>query len=117
MSDGGLEGRAGDFHAAMERGIETLKREVGYNATRWRRMVYDHGGVGAAKRLLGGPDASDGFTKLWESGRLDMSVEWFVLKFDDLFTDEERETAYRRLKLYDAPVDTWLRDQLGRRWP
>lgn len=105
------------FHADMERGIATLQREIGYNASRWRQMVHDHGGVGAARQLLRGRDVSDGFTRLWEAGRLNMSVEWFVLVYDDLFADDERQTAYRRLKLHDVPVDDWLRDRLGRRWP
>ena len=112
------EERERQFASEMDRGIETLKQEIGYNATRWRQMIYDHGAVGAAKRLLDSPsDVSDGFTKLWEHSRLDMSVEWYVLVYDDLFTDTERDVAYRRLKLYEVPVDRWLQERLGRRWP
>jgi hypothetical protein len=39
-----------------------LKREIGYKPTRFIGMVSRHGGVEAARRLLSGPDASDGFT-------------------------------------------------------
>ncbi len=46
-----------------------------------------------------------------------MSVEWFTLVYDDLFTDEERRIAHERLTLHEAPVDEWLRDRLHRRWP
>lgn len=109
--------RAREFEREMVRAVDQLHREVGYNATRWRQMIADHGGAGAARRLLEGTDASDGFTRLWEAQQLDMSVEWFVLVYDDLFTDEEREIAYQRLRRYDVPVDEWLRERLGRRWP
>ncbi len=37
------------------------------------------GGVGTAKRLLREDRYSEGFTTLWEKGRLEMSVEFFVL--------------------------------------
>jgi hypothetical protein len=57
------------FHADMVRGAERLKREVGYNASRFIQMVGELGGVGAAQQLLQGPDSSDGFTTLWEHGR------------------------------------------------
>jgi hypothetical protein len=80
-------------------------------------MIGTHGPIEAARRLLRGPDASDGFTKLWEHGRLDATVEWLVLANHRLFSDEEREIAYQRLRAYEAPVDAWLRERLGRRWP
>jgi hypothetical protein len=35
--------------------------------------------VEAARQLLRGRDASDGFTTLWEHGRLKVSIEAFVL--------------------------------------
>ncbi len=106
------EARAREFEREMVRAIDQLHREIAYNATRWRQMIGEHGGVGAARRLLEGNDASDGVTRLWEAERLDS-----VLAYADLFTDDERETAYQRLRRYDAPVDAWLRDRLGRRWP
>lgn len=101
---------------ALERDIETLKREIGYDPTRWRQMLGTHGPVEAARRLLRGPDVSDGFTKLWEHGRLDFTVEWQVLAHASLFSDDERTLAYQRLKSYEAPVDKWLVERLDRRW-
>jgi hypothetical protein len=82
------------FAAALHEDIETLKREIGYDPTRWRQMNGTHGPIEAARRLLRGPDASDGFTKLWEHDRLDATVEWQVLVNHHLFSDEEREVAY-----------------------
>ncbi|WP_237534366.1 hypothetical protein [Streptomyces sp. SID3343] len=53
-------------------------------------MVGALGGTEAARQLLRGRDASDGFTTLWEHGRLEMSVEAFVLlpRYQGLFTEE-----------------------------
>lgn len=63
MSDGECERQ---FQQDMIRGAELLKREIGYNANRFMQMVGELGGVEAARHLLQGRDASDGFTTLWE---------------------------------------------------
>ena len=91
-----------DFHRAMVRLYETAKRELGYNATYFLRMVSDHGGVEAAHRLLATDKPSEGFTTLWSARRLDLSVEAHVLDpvYETLFTDDERRTARRRLDQY-----------------
>jgi hypothetical protein len=45
------------------------------------------------------PAISDGFAKLWERGRLDLSVEAVVVqpRFAALFTEDEVDAARRRL--------------------
>jgi hypothetical protein len=53
-----------EFHQEMVHGAERLKREIGYNPTRVNQMVAEHGGPEAARQLLSGRDASDGFTTL-----------------------------------------------------
>jgi hypothetical protein len=100
----------GRFHSAMVAGIEISKREVGYNPTRFAQMVGELGGLEAARHLLRGRDASDGFTTLWEHGRLDISVEAVVLlpSYHELFTAEQLETARRRLTEHRFDVDSWL---------
>jgi hypothetical protein len=77
-------------------------------------MVGDHGGVGAAQRLLHGPDASDGFTTLWEARRLELSVEAHVLlpRFRALFTQRELRKARHRLEEHGFDVDAFL-DRIG----
>lgn len=67
------------FHSEMVTGADRLKKEIGYNPTRFLNMVANVGGPEAARQLLSGRDASDGFTTLWEAGRLEMSVEATVL--------------------------------------
>lgn len=95
------------FHQDMVTGLDTLKRDLNYNATRFAQMLGQYGGVGAAKRLLTGDSYSEGFTTLWERRRLDMSVEFFVLLpwYRSLFTDVEERVARQRLIDYGFDVD------------
>jgi hypothetical protein len=58
---------------------QVAKRDLGYNATRFLQMLTEVGGVEAARQLLRAPSISDGFTALWERGRLDLTVEAQVL--------------------------------------
>jgi len=90
------------FHRAMVRVYEDAKRETGYNATRFLQMVSEQGGLSTARQLLHAPTVSDGFTALWERGRLDLAVEAVLLRdeFEPLFTEQERELALSRLEAY-----------------
>jgi hypothetical protein len=94
----------------MMAGAIRLKKEIGYNPTRFNQMVAEHGGPGAVRILLNGRDASDGFTTLWESGRLEMSCEAIVLLpwYADLFHDGEKAVARHRLIEHDFDVDAFL---------
>jgi hypothetical protein len=87
------------FHGAMVDLYQRTKRELGYNATYFARMLANEGGVATARKLVMSDRASDGFTYLWEHGRLDLSVEALVVdkRFDTLFDDVERERAAQRL--------------------
>lgn len=98
------------FHRAMVRVYERARDEAGYNATRFLQMVAERGGLETARQLLHAPAVSDGFTALWEKGRLDLSVEFQVLQveFENLFTEDERESARQRLHAYRFDVDTHL---------
>jgi uncharacterized protein with HEPN domain len=93
--------REHEFHRAMVGVYEGAKREVGYTATRFIQMVSEVGGLDAARRLINGPP-SDGFTALWEAGRLDLTVEALVLQpqFRQLFTQSELTAAEARLRDY-----------------
>lgn len=66
------------------------------------RMVRNEGGVAAARKLLGDGKVSEGFLRLVKARRLDLSVEYFVLKprYAALFTPEERKIARDRLATY-----------------
>lgn len=88
------------FEAEMLDVFERAKIEAGYNATYFLQMLSELGGLETARQLLTASRISDGFTALWERKRLDLTVEARVLipEYEDLFTEEERETARLRLK-------------------
>lgn len=100
-----------EFHREMVDGADRLKREIGYNPTRFLQMVAEHGGPDAARQLLKGNDASDGFTTLWDASRLDMSVEAAVLRpwYSSMFSDAERAAARHRLAAHGFDVDAFIR--------
>ena len=57
------------FHRATVNIYETAKRELGYTATYFLRMVSDYGGLEAAKRLLATDKPSEGFGTLYLHGQ------------------------------------------------
>jgi|GEM_PF-1442982 len=98
------------FHADMVLGAARLNREIGYNPTRFTRMLAEFGGATTARKLLSGRDASDGFTTLWEHGRLELSVEAFALLpwYQTLFAEHELATAAWRLVEHGFDVEAFL---------
>jgi hypothetical protein len=91
-----------EFHEAMI-GLYKEAKEEGYTASAFLDMVYRMGGVAAAKQLINDPQPSDGFRRLWEMGRLDLTVEYIVAfepKFRSLFTQAERLAARKRYEEY-----------------
>lgn len=87
------------FEQAMKNIYGAAKREANYPANYFLGMLAELGGLGTAKKLLATQVVSDGFTTLWERGRLDLTVEALVIRLEyrELFEDEEIERARRRL--------------------
>lgn len=94
------------FHEDMKDIYIRAKKECGYIATRFLQMLGTKGGVETAKNLIKKENGTEGFEKLWEMGRLDLSVEALVLneKYKELFTDEEREICTERLRKYGFSI-------------
>ena len=88
------------FHQRMRQVYDQARSECNYTASRFLQLVTDLGGVQAAKQLLGTEGYSEGLTRLWEEGRLDISMEKAVLEdqWRKLFTKEELATASKRLE-------------------
>ena len=94
-----------EFHEAML-GVYRNAKDIGYNASRFLRMLSESEGVDVAKKLI--PSMSDGFAKLWKLGRLDLSVEAVIVntpKFHRLFSQNEIDMCRKRLADcgYDLP--------------
>lgn len=95
------------FNIAMRDIYDNAKRECGYVATRFLQMLSEKGGVVTAKNLISKEGGTEGFTKLWEFGRLDLSVEALILKkeYRELFTEEERNMCRYRLLKFGYKVE------------
>lgn len=87
------------FHQAMLNTYTEAARSINYRPTQFLQMVNQSGGLATARALLQRQEVSDGFTRLWEAGRLDLSVEAQALRpeFAPLFTPQELERARQRL--------------------
>lgn len=91
------------FDGAMFEIYRRAKAEAGYNATIFLRMISDRGGLATAKYLINAPKVSDGYTHLYERGRLDLTVEALVVeepRWQRLLDPSEVEAARRRLQEY-----------------
>lgn len=91
--------------------IHADAKEIGYSASRFIQMVNDQGAFDAAKSLIGASQPGEGFTKLWELRRLDISVEARALKpeYRALFEPAEIKTCRDRLDAYEWKADPpWL---------
>ena len=64
-----------EFDQEMFRIHERASSEANYNATRFLHMLYEHRGLETARILLHSTNVSEGYTALWERGRLDLTVE------------------------------------------
>ena len=98
------------FQEEIRLGTERLKKEIGYNPIYFSRMVAEYGPVDASRRLIGSDAVSEGFTKLWEHGRLGMSVEALAVLpwYAGLFEPDLVAKALRRLEEYRFDVDGYL---------
>ncbi|WP_439597978.1 hypothetical protein [Falsiroseomonas sp.] len=91
------------FDAAMMNIYKRARSEAKYNATIFLGMLLDKRGLRTAKQLINEPNVSDGYTALWERGRLDLTVEAMVIdhpEWHSLFEEEELAKARKRLEQY-----------------
>ncbi len=97
-----------DFERAMHDIYVIAKRDAGYNAKVFIQMLHERGGLSTAKYLINAPQPSEGYTHLFERGRLDLTVEARIVdnpQWHSLFSDEEISKARKRLKAYGYAAD------------
>jgi hypothetical protein len=84
-------------------GIYYTATKLGYTPTYFLQMVQSMGGYKAAKQLIHAKNPQSGLTKLWELGRLDLSMEAHVIKpeYITLFTEDERRICAERLESFE----------------
>lgn len=82
--------------------------EFNYNPTAFRKMIDARGAVGAVRTLFSANRYSEGFVRLWEEGRLDLSMEALVLehpRYLKFFTSSQLENAKKWLDAVKYEVD------------
>ena len=92
------------FTEAMFQIYRRAKSEASYNAKMFLQMISRQGGLRTAKTLINSAKPSNGYTALFELGRLDLTVEALVVedvRWRSLFTQEELARAHRRLQDYE----------------
>lgn len=91
-----------EFDKVLIENCEIARKECGYNPTRFLQTIEKFGGVKTAKEILRKGRLSDGFEKLQEAGRIDLTMEATIVKgqFGSLFTDEEVNSCYEVLCEY-----------------
>jgi len=82
------------------------KEEADYDAGRSLQMLAEYDATETARMLLRAATASDDYddyTELWKRHRLDLTIEALVIRpqWKELFTDEERGIALKRLASFD----------------
>lgn len=95
------------FDTAMMNIYVRAKAEANYTASLFHRMLCERGGLATAKQLINDHTPSEGYTALWEHGRLDLTVEAVVTSGEEwhsLFEREELSRARRRLADYGYPA-------------
>lgn len=83
--------------------IHREARKIGYTPSVFLRVLHDRGAIETARHLINASRPSDGYTCLWELGRLDLSVEAVVHDNEEwhgLFTEDELRRCRKRLADY-----------------
>jgi hypothetical protein len=90
-----------DFDRRVDHAIQEMI-SIGYKPQAFITMRIAHKTVPAIKMLIHSKKVPEGFTKLWELKRLDLSMENIIQEkeWHDLFTEEDRKVAKKRLSDY-----------------
>lgn len=83
----------------FQKAVSICIGQYGYRPSYFLQMLGNYGPVDTAIRLVTAPKFHEGFTKLWELRRLDLTVEAIILRnpYNQLFTEEVLEKARERL--------------------
>lgn len=90
------------FDEDLIKKCEIAQKEYGYNPTKFLQTVAKFGGVKTAKEIIRKGRISDGFDKLQQANRIDLTMEATIIdtKYGELFTDDEVNSCYDLLCEY-----------------
>lgn len=93
-----------EFHETMINIYKSAAKDCNYKPLAFLKMVVEIGGVQAAKKLLSTGIIQSGLYRLYECGRLDLTVEHLVCqeKYCELFEPKELAEAKRRLDMFKS---------------
>jgi hypothetical protein len=88
------------FENELRKAVDICINLYRYRPSYFLQMLDNYGAVGTAIKLATATKFHEGFTKLWEFGRLDLTVEAIMLRtpFNQLFSQEVLDKALKRLK-------------------
>ena len=88
-----------DFKRELLRAVDVCINRYRYRPSYFLQMLDNYGAVGTVIKLVTADKFHEGFTKLWEFGRLDLTVEAIMLRspYRQLFTKEVLDKALERL--------------------
>jgi len=95
------------FHGDLLHLCEAWEREIGYADSQIRKLVQELGAVQVARDLLAQPQLSAAFGRLAEAHRLELAVEFLILRpeWGKLFTFDQRVLAWDRLHDHGMPEE------------
>ena len=84
----------------FQRAVSVCIDQYGYRPSYFLQMLGNYGPIDTAIRLVTAAKFHEGFTRLWELRRLDLTVEAIILRnpYSQLFTKEVLEKARQRLE-------------------
>jgi hypothetical protein len=94
------------LNRALGDGIRECQTQLDYTPSYFIRMLSEMGPVEAVRHLVTSPTPSEGFTRLWQLRRLELTVEFVALRpeFACYFADISG-AAQRRLDEYGFATD------------
>lgn len=89
------------------------QKALNYRPSYFLQMLGSLGGYQAVVALISQPNPSDGFAKLWEGGRLDLSVEALVVqsRWRSHFDEQLLKAAEKRLREVDYELHSGGQDR------
>lgn len=108
-----MDSRENEEFTKLLRGAVGEAEKLKYRPTQFKKMLDAYGGFDTVNRVLASGKPSDGFTKLWELGRLDLTCEAIIVetRWRRYFEDEVLARAEKLLrgmgysfKRFDAQV-------------
>jgi hypothetical protein len=84
----------------FQRAVNICINQYGYRPSYFLQMLDNYGPIDTAIRLVTASKLHEGFTRLWELRRLDLTVEAIILDdpYNQLFAEEVLERAKERLE-------------------